>query len=240
MGTRLRSVLSDKPKPLARVGDIPFLELLVLQLRAQGFRHLVMCTGFRSGQVQQEFGDGRKWGVEITYSEETLPLGTAGAVKLAKPFLTESGDFVVMNGDSFLQLDFRQLLRFHRENDGCATIAVRRVPDAARYGTVQVDERKRVVRFSEKIGVREPGLINGGVYAFNRAVLRHIPDGPSSLEKDILPDLLQYGVFALEQDGMFIDIGTPEDYARAQDLYHSLSDAALLHPTAGPQKQRHP
>jgi NDP-sugar pyrophosphorylase family protein len=238
MGTRLRSVLSDKPKPLARVGDVAFLELLVLQLRSQGFRRLVMCTGFRAGQIQQEFSDGRKWGVEITYSEETRLLGTAGAVKLAKPFLTETRDFVVMNGDSFLQLDFRQLLRLHRENDGCATIAVRRVPDAARYGTVQFDERNRVVRFSEKVGVPESGLINGGVYVFNRGVLEHIPDGPSSLEKDILPNLLQHGVFALEQDGMFIDIGTPQDYARAQDLYHSLSDAALLNPTAGPQKQR--
>jgi NDP-sugar pyrophosphorylase family protein len=239
MGTRLRSVLSDKPKPLARVGDIPFLELLVLQLRAQGFRHLVMCTGFRASQVQQEFSDGRKWGVEITYSEEILPLGTAGAVKLAKPFLAESCVFVVMNGDSFLQLDFRQLLRFHRENDGCATIAVRRVPDAARYGTVHLDERDRVTRFSEKMGIPESGLINGGVYIFNRSVLERIPDGPSSLEKDVLPDLLQYGVFALEQNGMFIDIGTPEDYARAQALYHSLSDAALSNSKALPSGQRH-
>jgi NDP-sugar pyrophosphorylase family protein len=238
MGTRLRSVLSDKPKPLARVGDIPFLELLLLQLRSQGFRHLVMCTGFCAVQIQQEFSDGRKWGVEITYSEETRPLGTAGAIKLAKPFLTESCDFVVMNGDSFLQLDFRELLRFHKENDGCATIAVRRVPDAARYGTVQLDERNRVVRFSEKIGIAESGLVNGGVYMFNRGVLEHIPDGPASLEKDILPNLLQYGVFALEKNGMFIDIGTPEDYARAQDQYHSLSDAALLNSTAGPQKEQ--
>lgn len=226
MGTRLRSVLSDKPKPLAQIGEISFLELLVLQLRSQGLRHLVMCTGFQGSQIRQEFNDGRKWDVAIDYSEETRPLGTAGAIKLADRFLSNAREFLVMNGDSFLQLDFRNLIRFHRANGGFASIAVRRVPDAARYGTVHVDEQNRIVRFSEKMGISEPGLINGGVYLFNRNVLEQIPEGPSSLEKDVLPGLLKDKVFALEHDGMFIDIGTPEDFARAQALYQSLSRAA--------------
>jgi D-glycero-alpha-D-manno-heptose 1-phosphate guanylyltransferase len=237
MGTRLKSVLPDKPKPLAQIGDISFLELLVLQLRSQRLRHLVMCTGFQAGQIQQEFGDGRKWGVSIEYSEETTSLGTAGAIKLADRFLSHSPDFVVMNGDSFLELDFRQLMQFHWQNGGCASIAVRRVPDAARYGTVHVDEHNRVIRFSEKIGIPEPGLINGGVYVFDRALLEEIPDGPSSLEKDVLPSFLKRGVFALEQNGLFIDIGTPEDFARAQDLYESLSLAATSELHGDSQKQ---
>ena len=237
MGTRLRPVLSDKPKPLAPVGDITFLELLVLQLRSQGLRQLIMCSGFQAGQIQQEFGDGSKWSVKIDYSEETRALGTAGAIKFAERFLLQACDFVVMNGDSFLELDLGRLIRFHREHGGCASMAVRRVADAARYGTVQSDENKRVVRFGEKMGIPEPGTINGGVYVFNRDVLRHIPDGPSSLEKDVLPDLLNHGVFALEQSGMFIDIGTPEDYARAQALYQSLSQAALSDSHDGSQKQ---
>lgn len=237
MGTRLRPVLSGKPKPLAPVGDVPFLELLVLQLHSHGLRRLVMCTGFHADQIQQEFGDGRKWNVTIDYSEETHPLGTAGAIKLAERFLASASEFVVMNGDSFLELDLRQLIRFHREKGGLASIAVRRVPDAARYGTVQVDGQERVVRFSEKVGIQEPGLINCGVYVFNREAVQHIPDGPSSLERDVLPGLLEHGVFALEQNGMFIDIGTPEDYARAQSLYRNLSQAALSDPSAGTQKQ---
>ena len=153
MGTRLRPVLSGKPKPLAPIGDISFLEMLVLQLRSQGLRNLVMCTGFEADQIHQEFGDGHKWNVNINYSEETQPLGTAGAIKLAERFLQKSPDFVVMNGDSFLELDLRQLIRFHREHGGLATIAVRRVPDAARYGTVHVDAQNRVTRFSEKMGI---------------------------------------------------------------------------------------
>jgi NDP-sugar pyrophosphorylase family protein len=198
------------------VGDVPFLELLVLQLQSHGLRHLVMCTGFHADQIQQEFGDGRKWNVTIAYSEEKSPLGTAGAIKLAEQFLVSASEFVVMNGDSFLELDLQRLIQFHREKGGWATIAVRPVPDAARYGTVQVDGEKRVVRFSEKLGIQEPGLINGGVYVFHREILGKIPDGPSSLERDVLPSLLKHGVFAMEQNGIFIDIGTPEDYARAQ------------------------
>src|SRR5262249_41077482 len=160
-------------------------------------RRLVMCTGFEAGQIQQEFRDGRKWNVTIDYSEESRPLGTAGAIKLAERRVSHASYFVVMNGDSFLELDIRRLIRFHREHGGLASIAVRQVPDAARYGTVHVDAKDRVVRFSEKLGIREPGVINGGVYVFNREVLQYIPDEPSSLEKDVLPSLLSQGVFAL-------------------------------------------
>lgn len=221
-------MLPDKPKPLARIGGIPFLELLVLQLRSRGLRRIVMCTGFQADQIRQEFGDGRRWQMEIQYSEETRPLGTAGAIKLAQPLVANNDDFMVMNGDSFLEMDFRQFLQFHRDHAGCATIAVRRVPNGSRYGTVHLDERGRVIQFSEKQGISEPGLINGGVYVFAREVFERIPDGPCSLEKDILPGLLDGGVFAAQQTGMFIDIGTPEDYALAQTMYQSLSQAAIL------------
>lgn len=239
MGTRLRPVLSSKPKPLAPIGDVPFLELLILQLRSQGIRRFVMCTGFQAQQIEEALGDGRKWGVAIEYSKESSPLGTAGAIKHAEDLLSGTSDFLVMNGDSFLQLDLQQLLRFHQEHGGWASIAVRRVADAARYGTVEVDRQNRVVRFSEKMGIQKPGLVNGGVYVFKRAILRYIPKGPGSLEKDVLPRLVEHGTFALEQTGMFIDIGTPEDYARAQALYKQLSDAALSLPRCKSQRGSH-
>jgi NDP-sugar pyrophosphorylase family protein len=233
LGTRLRSVLPDKPKPLARIGEISFLELLLLQLRAQGMRRIVMCTGYGSAQIQQEFGNGGRWQLEISYSEETEPLGTAGAIKLAEPLAGTGPEFVVMNGDSFLELDFAKLLQSHREHAAFATIAVRNVANAARYGIIHVDSSWRVVQFSEKRGLAEPGLINGGVYVFSRRVFGRVPAGPSSLEKDILPALLADGVFAVEQTGMFIDIGTPDDYARAQTLYQKLSQAALQQACVG-------
>ena len=225
-GLRLQSVLPSTPKPLAPLGDAPFLELLVTQLRGQGIRRLVMCTGHLANQIEQRFGNGRKWDLTIEYSKETRPLGTAGAVKLAEHYLEGDSDFVVMNGDSFLEVDFRQLIRFHHEHDGFVSLAIRRVPNAARYGTVRMNESNRITAFDEKRGIEEPGLISGGVYVFKRAVLEHIPDGPASLEKDVFPQLLEKGMFAVQQDGMFIDIGTPEDYARAQTLCRGLQQAA--------------
>jgi NDP-sugar pyrophosphorylase family protein len=227
LGTRLQSVLPSTPKPLAPVGGIPFLQLLVQQLRSQGIRRIVMCTRHLAAQVQEEFGDGQPWDVAIEYSQEASPLGTAGAVKFAERHLEGVSEFLVMNGDSFLETDFNQFLRFHREHGGMISMALRRVPDTARYGTVELDASDRVVGFSEKNGNNIPGLVNGGVYIFNRAVLEHIPEGQASLETEIFPKLLPNGVYGLEQRGMFIDIGTPEDYARAQTLVENLNQAAL-------------
>jgi mannose-1-phosphate guanylyltransferase len=226
MGMRLQSVLPSTPKPLAPVGDAPFLELLVTQLRAQGIRRLVLCTGHLADQIEQRFGNGRKWDVAIEYSKETQPLGTAGAVKLAQQYLEGDSDFLVMNGDSFLEMDFHQLIRFHREHSCVVSLAILRVPNAARYGTVRMNGSNRIIAFDEKRGLEEPGLISGGIYMFKRAVFEHIPDGPASLEKDVFPQLLKEGIFAVRQDGMFIDIGTPDDYARAQTLCRSLGQAA--------------
>ncbi|PYT59978.1 MAG: hypothetical protein DMG35_12630 [Acidobacteria bacterium] len=227
LGTRLRSALPSTPKPLAPIGNVSFLQLLVLQLRSQGFRRLVMCTGHMADQIEEEFGDGHKWDVAISYSRELRPLGTAGAVKFAAPYLLERSGFLVMNGDSFLELDLHELIRFHGESGGLVSMAVCKVKDAARYGTVQMDAHQRVVSFREKMGNQTPGLINGGVYVFDRAVLQYIPEGPASLEKDVFPRILDHGVYAFEQRGMFIDIGTPENYARAQELHRSLYKAAL-------------
>jgi len=227
MGTRLQSVLPSTPKPLAPVGEIPFLELLVLQLRSQCIRQMVMCTGYRAEQVEQQFGDGSKWGVVIGYSRERRPLGTAGALKFAEPLFRSAPNFLVMNGDSFLEFDYPKLLHFHRQHGGVASIAVCGVPDASRYGTVQFDALHRVTGFCEKKNSRTPGTVNGGVYLFSRAALQHFPDGPASLEKDVFPLLLDHGVYAAKQDGMFIDIGMPDDYARAQSLRRSLWKAAL-------------
>jgi D-glycero-alpha-D-manno-heptose 1-phosphate guanylyltransferase len=226
LGTRLRSVVPSAPKVLASVGKRSFLELLVGQLSSQGIRRLVMCTGYLADQIEKEFGDGRALNIAIEYSKEEKPLGTAGAVKRAQQYLQDVPDFLVMNGDSFLEINFHSLMGFHQSHDAMATMAVLRVEDTSRYGTVHVDTDARVRGFAEKAGSELPGLVNGGVYIFNHAVLQYIPEHPSSLERDVFPGLLDHGVYAQEQRGMFIDIGTPADYARAQQLCDSLNKAA--------------
>jgi len=237
LGTRLRSVVPSAPKVLASVGKGTFLGLLVEQLRSQGIRRLVMCTGYLADQVEGEFGDGRALDIAIEYSKEEQPLGTAGAVKRAEHYLWNVPDFFVMNGDSFLDIDFRNLMDLHRSRDAMATLAVLRVEDTSRYGTVQV-EGDRVRGFAEKTGSNLPGLVNGGVYVFKHDVLQYIPEHPASLERDVFPALLDRGVYAQEQRGMFIDIGTPADYARAQQLCNSLSEAASRGRLPGPVAEK--
>jgi NDP-sugar pyrophosphorylase family protein len=135
-----------------------------------------------------------------------------------------------MNGDSFLEVDFDDLIDLHRRQDALASIALWRAANAARYGTVCLGAHDRVIEFAEKTGRDSPGLINGGVYVFSRAVLQHIPEGDVSLERDVFPKLLDQGVYGRQQHGLFIDIGTPEDYALAQPLYYRLENAALRGP----------
>lgn len=237
MGTRLRAVLPDTPKPLAAVGNKSFLDLLVRQLQCQGIQRLVMCTGYLSEQIETAFGDGHEWNVAIEYSKETQPLGTAGALKLARPYLRDVTEFLVMNGDSFVEVDFKQLLNVHRQRGGVATMAVRQVENAARYGTVQVDTNGRVKGFLEKTGMTSPGLVNAGVYVFDPAIFQQIPEGPASLETDVFPRLLDQTMYAVQQHGLFIDIGTPEDYMRAQQICDRLRKAALSSQASGLEEE---
>lgn len=218
IGSRLSSVISSKPKALAPIGERAFLELLIRQLRLQGIRNLVMCTGYLASQIETKFGDGRNWDVSIEYSEEEKPVGTAGALKLAQRYVHDIPEFIVLNGDSFLEINFHDLMSFHKSNDhAIATMAVLRMEDASRYGTVYVDATGRIKGFAEKANANAPGLVNGGVYVFSRTVWEHIPQGPASLEKDVFPRLVDQGMYAREQRGKFIDIGIPSDYIRAQE-----------------------
>lgn len=227
LGTRLRSAVPWLPKTLASVGDKPFLELLVRQLGSQELHQLVMCTGYLAEQIQEVFQDGSDFGATIEYSKETVPLGTAGALKLAQRYVQNESEFLVINGDTFLEIDFNELILSHRKHGSLATMAVLPIENSSRYGTVQVGADGRILGFLEKKGQNAPGIINAGVYVFSNAVLSLIPQGPVSLERDVFPLLMEQGFYAIEQRGMFIDIGTPDDYARAKKIADRLADAAL-------------
>ncbi len=236
MGTRLQPVLPSTPKALAPVGGRSFLELLIRHLQHQGIRRLVMCTGYLGDCIEREIGNGACFGVDIKYSRETMPMGTGGAIKLAQRCLDPGIDFLVMNGDSFVEIDFGRLLDFHRQRRALATMAVRFVENSSRYGTVQPGPDSRIVNFFEKTAIEGPGLINAGVYVFNAAIFDHIDEGPSSLERDLFPRFLGLGVYAYDRTGEFIDIGTPADYARATNISDRLYDAALLEDRGTPGK----
>ncbi len=216
LGTRLRGVLPDIPKPLAPIGDRPFLEILLRSLDSSGLiRSVVLAIGYRAERFLEEFRRPRGFRFPVACSVEESPLGTAGAIRKALP-LVQGGDILVMNGDSFCEVGWGAFLSGHRESGACATIALARCADPGRYGTVTVDPNGLVTSFREK----EPGLpdawINAGVYIFRRSVLDGIPPGQVvSLEREVLPSILSRGIRAYRTRGLFIDIGVPEDYERA-------------------------
>jgi D-glycero-alpha-D-manno-heptose 1-phosphate guanylyltransferase len=213
-GTRLRSVVSDVPKPLAPVAGRPFVAHVLDLLATQGIRRVVLATGFMADLVERELG-GDWHGMQLAYSAETEPLGTGGAIAKAMPLL--GGDaFFVLNGDTFLSLDYASLDRAARASGRCLCMALAAVPDVARYGAVVV-ESGQVTGFKEK-GQPGPGFINAGVYRLRRDVQACFPIAASfSFEADVLGRLVTMGeVSAFKQTERFIDIGVPDDYARAQ------------------------
>jgi len=222
-GTRLRSMVADFPKPMAPVRGRPFLEYLVAQVAAAGMTDVVLCVGYGADVIADHFGDGTRFGVNIVYSREYAPLGTGGALKLAEERLT--GDrWLVLNGDSLFDISLADLIARHMDHPAEATLALARVDDSRRYGTVTVAADGTVVAFAEKSETPTPDPINGGLYIIERTVLHRIPaDRPVSFEREVLPGLLGardelfgVGLRAEAFDGYFIDIGIPADFLRAQ------------------------
>jgi NDP-sugar pyrophosphorylase family protein len=206
LGTRLRPLTDSLPKVLVPVLGRPFLEHVLEDLARQGFRRFVLSVGFLAEQIEDHFGDGARLGCQLEYVREDRPLGTGGAVRRALPVLGET--FVVVNGDTLLELDLARLLSTHRREGQLLTLAAARVPDRGRYGALGV-EGGRVVRFEEKQPGAGPGLVNGGVCAMNPALLDGAPAGPFSLERDWLPRHAgRIAVF--ETRGYFVDMGTHE------------------------------
>ncbi|MEO8461800.1 MAG: sugar phosphate nucleotidyltransferase [Chloroflexota bacterium] len=215
LGLRLRSVVSDRPKPLAVVGQRPFLEYLLRQISAQGILSVTICTGYGSDRIRQVIDQGPDWGLRIGYSEESEPLGTAGALRLAMEQFDDP-EFIVLNGDSFFDISFERLMETHRSLEAQATIAVRWTRDAGRFGSVELDGEGRVLSFRQGVG-DGPSLINGGIYVLNRSVLLDLPVGKAaSLERQVFPALIRRtngaGLGAATFDGWFTDIGVPDDY----------------------------
>lgn len=211
-GTRLRPLLPELNKPMAPISGRPFLEYLFLQLKKHGVEDITLCVGYKADLIESHFGTGERWGLRLSYSHETDFLGTGGALKRAEA-LIHADTFFVMNGDSLLDVDLRALWRYHRDRHALATLALATVADTQRYGAVSLDQSGRVVRFIEKGGAHAAGLINGGVYVFARQVLDGIPGGqPVSLERDVLPALIEQGLYGLPSTGYFVDIGVPADY----------------------------
>jgi D-glycero-alpha-D-manno-heptose 1-phosphate guanylyltransferase len=212
LGTRLRGVISDRPKPLAPVDGTPFIDILVNALAAKGVREFILLTGYKSEMIEQHFESLNKADVTIRCSPEEMRLGTGGAVKNAARFATDPT--LLVNGDTFFDADLNSLLHFHKEHGADVTLSLFEVEDVSRYGSVLIDKNETIIRFCEKDEARAgPGLINAGISLMARDFISSLPDESFSMERDIFPLLVRTGrMFGLRQAGTFFDIGTPESY----------------------------
>lgn len=212
-GTRLKQVVPDLPKPMAPVSGRPFLEILLASLARKGFRRVLLSLGYLADKVVDHFGD-QFSGMDLVYEIEKTPLGTGGAVRQALTRCTDDHVFV-FNGDTFLDLEVKDV-EAHWKKYHVPVIVARDVADTARYGRLETADG-RVLGFSEK-GTSGPGLINAGCYVLPADSLDGFVSGqPFSLETDYLANAVGERRFDLfVTNGHFIDIGVPEDYARAQ------------------------
>lgn len=209
-GTRLREVVSHIPKPLAPVGGRPFLEYLVLYLKRFGIRKIVISTGYMAEKIRAYFGNGERWGIDIIYSHELQPLGTGGAIREASE-LIDGKNFIVMNGDSIINLDINQFLDVHESKGALVTMSLIKKKDVKGYGVADINNDGKILCFMEK-GKAIQGLINGGVYVIEKKIIELMPEGNISLEYTILPSLAGYGLYGMVTSGFFVDIGTPKNY----------------------------
>jgi dTDP-glucose pyrophosphorylase len=224
LGTRLRTLVSDRPKPMARVAGRPFLELLLDMLASEGIAHVVLSIGYRGDEIRSHFGSSYA-GISLEYSEENEPLGTGGAIQRALERVAADPVFV-LNGDTYLELPYAQMLERFREHDASVMIALHHVRDTSLYGVVEV-EGDRVVGFEPR-GDGNAGWVNSGVYLIQRSIFAALDlRAPFSFESDFLvPEVADLQPACFLTKGLFIDIGAPESFMRAQELLSEVDPGA--------------
>ncbi|HPS54363.1 MAG TPA: nucleotidyltransferase family protein [Sedimentisphaerales bacterium] len=218
LGTRLQSVVSDRPKVLAEVCGKPFLAYLLDQVALTGIRKVILCSGYMSEKVEEAFGENYS-GMEICYSVEKTLLGTGGAVRLALSKLT-SNYALILNGDSYIDADIKEYIRWYFAKRRLVALLLTGVDDSSRYGKVCIDEDERITAFNEKIAGSGPGLINAGMYLMDRLVIERIPANEVfSLEKKLFPAINKSEIYGFCCNASFIDIGTPQSYSVAENFF---------------------
>jgi mannose-1-phosphate guanylyltransferase / phosphomannomutase len=217
-GTRLRPLTSNQPKPMVPIVGKPCMEYILELLRGHGFEDVVVTVAFLPQAIRSYFGDGESLGLNIEYSVEETPLGTAGSVRLASNRLDDT--FLVISGDGLCDIDLTKLVDFHREKGAAVTIGLKSVANPLEFGIVVTDDEGRIERFLEKPswGQVFSDTINTGIYVLEPEVLRHVPkDRPFDFSTELFPLLLEMGrpLYGYVCDGYWQDIGNLDQYRQA-------------------------
>jgi len=220
LGTRLRGVLLGIPKCMAPVHGKPFLTYILDYLVNQKINKVILSVGYRKDHIINYFGK-QYQSIEIDYAVENEPLGTGGAAKHAFNQCSQEDVFII-NGDTYFTPDLQALESLHRHSYADITIAVKQLAETSRYGLIRADETGRITNFREKDRVTGSGWINGGIYLINKRIFKEFSSQKFSLENDVFKTSCSiFQIQAFQTDAFFLDIGIPEDYARAQNLLPS-------------------
>jgi len=215
-GTRLKHIVNDVPKPMASINGTPFLSFLMKKMSSIGIKHIVLSTGYLHEKIESYYNNSFE-GVKISYARETEPLGTGGAILFALE-KTTSENILILNGDTLFDIDFEYFDNFFHTKKILVAVALRKLEDVSRYGSVSIDNNGKIISFTEKNQTIGEGLINGGIYLLNKSWLKNLLLPKTfSFEKEILEKLYkELDFYGLPFSNYFIDIGVPEDYERVQ------------------------
>lgn len=211
-GTRLMPLTRDTPKPMLPIAGLPVTEHQIAMAKKAGVTHLVLATSYLSDVFIPYFGDGSKWGIQLSYAVEETPLGTGGAIRNAAKLLSTDEPIVILNGDVLSSHNLAEQIAQHLAHKADVTLHLTHVEDARAYGCVPLDSDGRVTAFLEKMDNPVANTINAGCYVFNPSVIEMIPDNTVvSIERDTFPKLVETGraVYGYVEDSYWLDIGTP-------------------------------
>lgn len=219
LGKRLRSQTGDTPKVLAQVNGIPFLDLLLSNVASQGFRRVILCTGYKAEEIEAHYRRS-SLNLDIEFSREEVPLGTGGAFKLAQKKV-QSPVFFGLNGDCFCSVSFEKFFAYHTEKRALASLVLNKVEEKSDFGSVVLSERNEIISFQEKANLAASPFVNVGIYCFDRKVFELMPSQDAfSIEREFFPLLIGKGFYGFVTEHQFLDIGTPDRYQRAQTELH--------------------
>ncbi|MFT5512139.1 MAG: D-glycero-alpha-D-manno-heptose 1-phosphate guanylyltransferase [Bacteroidia bacterium] len=218
MGTRLRSVIADIPKPMAPVADRPFVAYILDQLATTNIKDIKLSVGYKHEVVEDYFGPKYKH-LDLSYVIESQPLGTGGGIRLAADKCT-SNTVLIFNGDTFFDINLSNFIEQHQQNKNGMTIALKHMSDVNRYGMVDL-EGDKIRGFTEKSETLKSGWINGGIYALDRDLfLSETRSSQFSMEVDFMEKMVgKIRIEGHKSTGYFIDIGIPEDYTKANTYF---------------------
>ncbi|MCR4263139.1 MAG: sugar phosphate nucleotidyltransferase [Candidatus Roizmanbacteria bacterium] len=213
-GVQMRPLTYEVPKPLIPVGGKPLIEHTIEMLREAGIRDIILAICHLGTKIKEEIGNGKKYGVSVTYSEETKALGSAGAVRNAASFLHQK-PFIVVNGDILTKINLSEVILFHQEDKYDATMVLSTAPNTSGYG-VALLRGERIVKFLKQDKMQTTQLINAGIYIMNPSIISMIKgNGDASLE-DLFVELAEKGKLAgFTFDNPWFEVSTPENYERA-------------------------